>query len=106
MKITPIIINGRHGGIILPDMEYSPTIKLPIKDKAQISIGEEYDGSVRVGDVEEYVECFRSVDNGCVMYSTSGRWSDIEYALLSNIRPTYPVDITRILSSYWHHQDR
>jgi hypothetical protein len=96
MKITPIIINGRHGGTILPLMEYIPTIRLPITDKSQISIGEKYDKSVRVGDYEEYQECFRSVDKQCVMYSTNGYWSDIKYALLSNTRPTYPVDFTRI----------
>lgn len=96
MKITPIIINGRHGGTILGDMEYSPTIKLPIDNKSQISLGENYDKSVRVGDLVEYTECFRSVDKKSVMYSTNGRWSDIKYALLSNTRPTYPVDFTRI----------
>lgn len=56
MKITPIIINGRHGGTILADMEYSPTIKFPIDNIDQISIGEKYDKSVRVGDYEEYKE--------------------------------------------------
>ena len=96
MKITPIIINGRHGGQILQQMEYSPKIKLPITDKLQISIGEKYDKSVRIGDFEEYEECFRSVDKSCVMYSTNGEWSDVKYALLSNLRETYPVDFTRI----------
>jgi hypothetical protein len=93
MLITPIIINGRHGGIFLPNMEYYPTIKLPINNKCQISLGENYDNSVRIGDIIEYKECFRSVDKRCVMYSTNGRWDDIKYALLSNIEHTYPINI-------------
>lgn len=96
MKITPIVINGRHGGLLLADMEYRKTIKLPIEHESQISIGEDYDKSVRIGDYEEYIECFRSVDKKCVMYSTNGKWSDIRYALLSNTHPTHPIDITRI----------
>lgn len=96
MKIIPIIINGRHGGTILTEMEYSPTIKLAINDKSQISLGEYYDKSIMVGDLVEYKECFRSVDKKSVMYSTNGQWNDIKYALLDNTRPTYPVDFTRI----------
>ena len=96
MKITPIIINGRHGGLVLAEMDYSPTIKLHIENEEQVSIGEKCDKSVRVGDYVEYKECFRSVDKKCVMYSTNGYWSEIKYAVLGNLRPTYPVDFTRI----------
>ena len=92
MKIIPIIINGRHGGQLLQETEYSPKIRIPIKNENQISIGEKYDKSVRIGDFEEYKECFRSVDGDCVMYSTNGRWDDVKYALLYNLDKTYPIE--------------
>lgn len=91
MKITAIIINGRHGGFIYPNFEYAPTIKLPIVNENQISIGEKYDNSVRMDDNIGYKECFRSVDKQCVMYSTNGRWEDIKDAMLSKLDPTYPI---------------
>ena len=96
MKIQPIIINGRHGGMILPCMEYQPVIKVPIQHENQISIGEADDKSVRIGDEITYKECFRSVDKRCVMYSTNGEWDDIKYALLSNLRSTYPLNLMEI----------
>ena len=91
MKITAIIINGRHGGFLYPNFEYSPTIKLPITKESQISMGEKYDNSVRLKDEIEYQECFRSVDKNCVMYSTDGRWQDIKYAVLEKLDQTYPI---------------
>ncbi len=91
MRVTAIIIDGRHGGWIRPDWEYMPEIKMPISQESQISIGEEYDNSVRMGDEITYKECFRSVDRQCVMYSTNGRWEDIKYAVMSKLNPTYPV---------------
>lgn len=96
MRITAIIIDGRHGGFIYPNFEYSPTIKLPINNENQISMGEEYDNSVRIGDEITYKECFRSVDKNCVMYSTNGRWEDIKYAVLSKLDQTYPIRLSRI----------
>lgn len=89
LKITAIIINGRHGGQ-LHMIEYSPTIKLPIIKEAQISMGEAYDKSVRIGDTEEYKECFRSVDKRCVLYSSNGLWEDIKYSAMQ-FKQTYPI---------------
>ena len=106
MEITPIIINGRHGGQILPTMEYSPIIRLPIKEDIMLSIGEECDNSVRIGDVVEYKECFRSVDKRCVMYSTNGRFEDIRYALLSNLKRTYPVDLGNLSEPFYPQNDQ
>ncbi len=91
MKITAIIINGRHGGFIYPGFEYSPTIRLPIDNENQISMGEEYDKSVRINDLIEYEECFRSVDKRCVLYSEKGRWEEIKYNVLEKFTPTYPI---------------
>lgn len=91
MKITAIIINGRHGGFIYPNFEYYPTIKLPITQESQISMGESYDNSVRLKDEIEYKECFRSVDKKCVMYSERGLWEEIKYAVLSKLDQTYPI---------------
>ena len=94
MKVTVIIIDGRHGGFIYPNFEYYPEIKLAISQPAQISIGEDYDKSVRLGDEITYKECFRSVDKECVMYSTNGKWQDIKYAVLSKLDQTYPIRLT------------
>lgn len=91
MEITAIILDGRHGGFIYPSFEYAPTIKCPISNESQISLGEEYDKSVRMNDLVEYKECFRSVDRKCVMYSTNGRWEDIKAGLLYRLNPTYPI---------------
>lgn len=91
MKINAIIINGRHGGQFFP-IEYSPVISLAITNPSQISMGEEYDKSVRLNDRVDYYECFRSVDGKSVMYSTDGRWDDVKYALLTNLKKTYPID--------------
>lgn len=84
MKITAIIINGRHGGTFYNDFEYSPTIKLPITHENQISMGEKYDNSVRLNDNITYEECFRSVDKQCVMYSERGRWQEIKDGVFFN----------------------
>jgi len=92
MKITAIIIDGRHGGRLFMT-EYNPTIKIPIENKMQISMGEEDDNSVRIGDEIVYYECFRSVDKKCVMYSTSGHWDDIKYAVFEKLKETYPYKI-------------
>jgi hypothetical protein len=89
MKIQAIVINGRHGGTTLM-MEYSPTLKLPIDREDMISIGEQHDNSVRMGDEIEYKECFRSVDKRCVLYSTSGNSDDINY-IVYKIMQTYPL---------------
>ncbi len=89
-RITAIILNGRHGGFMYFDMEYMPTIKLPITEENQISIGEKYDNSVHIGDYIEYKECFRSVDKGCVIYSEYGRWEEIKN-VLHEFDQTYPV---------------
>lgn len=91
MKITAIIIDGRHGGFLYPNFEYNPTIKVPITMETQISMGEKYDNSVRLNDYVEYQECFRSVDKKCVLYSTNGRWEDIKYAVLGKLDQTYPI---------------
>lgn len=93
MEIIAIIIDGRHGGLMYPCFDYSPTIKLPIAHENQISIGEDYDKSVRIGDEITYTECFRSVDKKCVLYSTNGHWDDIKYAVLSKLEQTYPIRI-------------
>ena len=90
MNITAIIIDGRHGGLLFIK-SYSPVIRLPIETESQISMGEKYDNSVRIGDEIEYKECFRSVDKKCVLYSTNGCWDSIEYALLERFRQTYPI---------------
>jgi hypothetical protein len=92
-KITAIIINGRHGGFMYPNFEYSPTIKLPITLESQISMGESYDNSVRINDNITYHECFRSVDKKCVLYSENGRWEEIKYAVLSKLKQTYPINL-------------
>jgi len=84
--IKALIINGRHGGTRL-DIAYCPTIKLPITDKSQISIGEHEDGSVRLDDMIEYHEAFRSIDGRMVLYSTNGASSDIQI----NFDRTYPI---------------
>lgn len=89
MKITAVIINGRHGGRMFYT-EYSPIIKMPIEDETQISMGEEYDKSVRIGDEIIYNECFRSVDKQCVLYSENGRWEDIKY-IFGYMKQTYPI---------------
>ncbi len=91
MKITAIIIDGRHGGFVYPSFDYSPTIKVPITQETQISMGEKWDNSVKLQDEIEYKECFRSVDKNCVLYSTHGRWEDIKYAVLSKLDQTYPI---------------
>lgn len=93
MKIVAIILDGRHGGFVYPDFEYSPTINIPIVNKNQISIGEEYDKSVRIGDEIQYKECFRSVDKKCVMYSIHGVWQDVNARLLYQLKPTYPISL-------------
>ena len=95
MKVTAIIMNGRHGGTQINNFNYNPTIKLPISKDSQISIGETYDNSVRMGDIEEYKECFRSVDKMCVLYSTTGKWSDIKYGLKNALylKETYPIKL-------------
>lgn len=90
MDITAIIINGRHGGRVL-NMEYMPTVKIPVDNENQISIGEEHDHSVRMGSDIEYKECFRSVDKKCVLYSTSGRWDDIKQNAGRLVGETYPI---------------
>ena len=95
MKITAIILNGRHGGFLYHDMDYAPTIKLPIKEESQISIGEQYDKSVRIGDFIEYKECFRSVDKGAVIYSEDGRWAEIKH-VLHEFDQTYPIRLSKI----------
>ncbi len=89
MKIDAIIIDGRHGGLLM-SIEYKPTIKLPITNKDQISLGESYDNNVRIGDEIEYKECFRSVDKTTVLYSRDGKGYDVRY-ILSKFSPTYPV---------------
>lgn len=91
MQITAIIIDGRHGGFMYPSFAYAPSIKLPIVNENQISLGEDYDKSVRIGDDVVYYECFRSVDKKCVLYSTTGHWEDIKYAVLSKLEQTYPI---------------
>ena len=96
MKITAIILNGRHGGFMYFEREYTPTIKLPIVSENQISIGEKYDNSVRMGDFIEYEECFRSVDKGCVIYSTHGRWEEIK-DVLHEFDQTYPINLFKAL---------
>jgi hypothetical protein len=97
MKVNAIIIDGRHGGFIYPNFEYCPTIKLPITQESQISIGEKYDNSIRLKDEIEYKECFRSVDKNCVMYSTNGRWEDIKYAVLAKLDQTYPIRLSKLV---------
>jgi len=96
MKVTAIIINGRHGGFFYPNFEYAPTIKLPITQESQISMGEKYDKSIRIGDNIEYKECFRSVDRECVMYSEDGRWHEIKYAVAQKLDQTYPVRLSKM----------
>ncbi len=91
MKITAIIINGRHGGFVYPNFEYSPTIHLPIVNETQISMGEKWDNSVRLNDEITYQECFRSVDKECVMYSQKGKWQEIKDNMLSKLDQTYPI---------------
>lgn len=90
--ITAVIINGRHGGRYF-QTEYLPKISIPIEKESQISMGENLDESIRIGDSVEYIECFMSADKKCVLYSTTGRWEDIKYTLLNEIIQTYPIDI-------------
>lgn len=91
MKINAVIINGRHGGQVL-SIEYSPRIKLPITNEEQISIGEDYDKSVRIGDKVEYKECFRGIGKRWVLYSTNGEDEDINY-ILGYFKQTYPIKL-------------
>ncbi len=95
MKIVAVIMNGRHGGFIYPNFDYCPKIKMPITSEEQISLGESHDRSVRIGDEIEYRECFRSVDKGCVLYSTNGVWEDIKDNVLSKFDQTYPINLFR-----------
>lgn len=89
--IKAIIIDGRHGGKVL-SMRYLPQISLSIEDESQISMGEDYDGSVKIGDQVEYYECFRSVDKLCVLYSTNGSHEDIRN-IHDTFRQTFPIPL-------------
>ena len=82
-------MNGRHGGQVL-HIEYNPTIKLPIQDKNQISMGEKEDKSVRIGDEITYKECFRAVDKKIVIYSVYGDSEELNRSDCI-FQQTYPI---------------
>jgi len=89
MKITAIIMNGRHGGETFC-IEYQPTIKMQIEEQSQISLGEQ--DNLFIGDFVEYKECFRAVDGKTVLYSEKGSSAEIR-SLQRMFKKTYPVNI-------------
>lgn len=89
MRICAVIIDGRHSGVTLT-ISYKPVIRMAITKEDHISMGEEYDKSVRIGDYVEYHECYRSVDKEIVLYSTRGKATDL-LNIIYRLKPTYPI---------------